>query len=185
MAHSYHHAVSSARRYGGVPEDYLEIHNFLDSSKAAWADHRHRAVLHHSYGIFITEQMFGLKEETRLLRQAIDRIPGWLRRLLRLQVPATTPVTIRASSGRDIPIRLLAEQHVLEDCGFIPALPDYLGGMPKKTWMARGSVRLSSILERGGKLPVVPEGGKAAGGLQAETPSDQTSNSTTEGGIDA
>jgi len=161
MAHSYHHAVSSARRYGGAPEDYLAIHNFMDSSKAAWADHRHRAVLHHSYGIFLAEQMFGLKEETRLLRQAIERIPGWLRRLLKLEVPATTPVTLRVSSGREIPIRLIAEQHVTEDCGFIPTLPDYLGGMPKKLWMARGAARLSSILDRGEELPAVPEGGEA------------------------
>ncbi len=77
MAHPYHHAVTSARRHGGSPDDYLALHNFLDSSKSAWADHRHRAVLHHSYGVFITEQVFGLKEEVRLLRQALDRVPGW------------------------------------------------------------------------------------------------------------
>jgi hypothetical protein len=26
MAHSYHHAVSSARKWGGTAEDYLAIH---------------------------------------------------------------------------------------------------------------------------------------------------------------
>jgi len=30
MAHPWHHAVSSARKYGGKPEDYLEIHSWLD-----------------------------------------------------------------------------------------------------------------------------------------------------------
>ena len=33
MAHSYHHAVSSARKWGGVPEDYLAIHTWFDKSK--------------------------------------------------------------------------------------------------------------------------------------------------------
>jgi hypothetical protein len=26
MAHPYQHAVSSARKFGGIPEDYVEIH---------------------------------------------------------------------------------------------------------------------------------------------------------------
>ena len=30
MAHSYHHAVSSARKFGGVPEDYIAVHAWLD-----------------------------------------------------------------------------------------------------------------------------------------------------------
>ena len=30
MAHSYHHAVSSARKFGGVPEDYTAVHSWLD-----------------------------------------------------------------------------------------------------------------------------------------------------------
>ncbi len=59
MAHPYHHAVSSARQWGGAPDDYQAIHDFLDSSKAAVADFRHRAALHHSNGIFITERVFG------------------------------------------------------------------------------------------------------------------------------
>lgn len=29
MTHAYHHAQSSARSFGGVPEDYLAIHNWL------------------------------------------------------------------------------------------------------------------------------------------------------------
>ena len=30
MAHSYQHAVSSARRFGGQPSDYQAIHDWLD-----------------------------------------------------------------------------------------------------------------------------------------------------------
>jgi hypothetical protein len=33
MAHSYHHAVSSARKFGGVPEDYTAVHSWFDRSK--------------------------------------------------------------------------------------------------------------------------------------------------------
>ncbi len=29
MAHSYHHAVSSARKWGGAPDDYQSIHDWL------------------------------------------------------------------------------------------------------------------------------------------------------------
>lgn len=53
------HAKSSARRYGGTPEDYLPIHDFIDSSKAHCADHRHRAIFHSSFGVFIVERVFG------------------------------------------------------------------------------------------------------------------------------
>lgn len=60
MAHPYHHARSSARRFGGVPEDYLAVHAWFDATKAAWSDPRHRAVLHSSFGIFLCEQVFGV-----------------------------------------------------------------------------------------------------------------------------
>jgi hypothetical protein len=30
MAHSYHHAVSSARTWGGKPEDYQAVHDWLE-----------------------------------------------------------------------------------------------------------------------------------------------------------
>ncbi|MGD1032697.1 MAG: hypothetical protein ABSA05_16330 [Opitutaceae bacterium] len=60
MAHSYIHAVSSARRFGGKPEDYLPLHNWFDATKAISADFRHRALRHHSEGIFLAEQIFGV-----------------------------------------------------------------------------------------------------------------------------
>lgn len=40
----WRHARNSARKFGGMPEDYIEIHNFMDVSKSAHADVRHRAV---------------------------------------------------------------------------------------------------------------------------------------------
>lgn len=59
MAHPYHHAISSARRFGGAPEDYIKFHDWLDGSKAHVADFRHRALRHHTEGIFMMEQIFG------------------------------------------------------------------------------------------------------------------------------
>lgn len=55
----YIHAQNSARKHGGKPEDYLPIHDFLDSSKACVPDMRHRALLHSSFGCFLAERIFG------------------------------------------------------------------------------------------------------------------------------
>ena len=60
MAHSYHHAVSSARQFGGVPADYQAVHDWLDASKMILADFRHRALRHHAEGCFAAETLFGV-----------------------------------------------------------------------------------------------------------------------------
>lgn len=59
MSHPYHHALSSVKKWGGCVEDYLPIHDWFDGSKAHMADFRHRALRHHSEGIFMAEQIFG------------------------------------------------------------------------------------------------------------------------------
>ncbi len=59
MAHAYHHAVSSSRKFGGEPDEYLKLHEWLDASKSHMADFRHRALRHHSEGIFMLEALFG------------------------------------------------------------------------------------------------------------------------------
>lgn len=100
------HARSSARRFGGTPDDYLPIHNFLDSSKAALPDNRHRALTHNSWFIgTVMERVFG--------------------------------VTIVNADGREVSVRDVAEQHVLEDYGgrFIPTAQDFFGDMPLAPWM--------------------------------------------------
>ena len=58
--HPYHHAESSARKYGGKPEDYLPLHQWFDESKAFFPDIRHRALRHHAEGIFLCERLFGV-----------------------------------------------------------------------------------------------------------------------------
>jgi uncharacterized protein DUF6915 len=55
----YLHALVSVKKWGGVPEDTLPIHDFLDSSKQSFADMRHRAILHSSFGCYIVERVFG------------------------------------------------------------------------------------------------------------------------------
>lgn len=55
----YLHALVSVKKFGGKPEDYQAIHDFIDSSKAHVPDMRHRAILHSSFGIFICERVFG------------------------------------------------------------------------------------------------------------------------------
>jgi hypothetical protein len=59
MAHPYHHSLSSARKWGGSPFDYLPLHSWFDQSKAIAADFRHRALRHHAEGIFMLETVFG------------------------------------------------------------------------------------------------------------------------------
>lgn len=61
MSKPYIHALSSARRFGGTPEDYIEIHNLMDSSKSAIADNRHRVLTHTSWFLStILERVFGV-----------------------------------------------------------------------------------------------------------------------------
>lgn len=59
MSKPWKHALSSAKKFGGKPEDYLPIHDFFDSTKACLPDVRHRAILHSAFGIFIAEKVFG------------------------------------------------------------------------------------------------------------------------------
>lgn len=55
----YTHAILSAKKFGGPPEAYLEIHSFLDSSKYFLPNQRHRNVLHNNFGIYVCEKAFG------------------------------------------------------------------------------------------------------------------------------
>jgi len=56
---AYQHSKSSAKKWGGSWEDYHELHNWMDSSKASMGDIRHRALRHHTQGLFDAEQIFG------------------------------------------------------------------------------------------------------------------------------
>jgi hypothetical protein len=60
MGHALHHAQSSARKFGGKPEDYLAIHNWFDCTKQHFALPGHRALRHHAQGIWESEAVFGV-----------------------------------------------------------------------------------------------------------------------------
>jgi len=71
MAHPLHHAQSSARRFGGEPEDYQAIHDWFDATKEHMAFFTHRAVRHNTMGIFEAERMFG----TAIINSAGRTVP--------------------------------------------------------------------------------------------------------------
>ena len=100
----YIHAKISAKRWGGVPEDYMDIHNFIDQTKMAMPDIRHRAILHSAFGCFLVEQMFG---------------------------------AVRTNTeGKQYSPRDAAEEHIIEDLGFIPTVERWLTGLPIEGWMS-------------------------------------------------
>jgi hypothetical protein len=74
MAHPYHHALSSVKKWGGTVEDYLAMHSWFDQSKEITADFRHRALRHHAEGIFMAETIFGPPSRSR--RGASSRPDG-------------------------------------------------------------------------------------------------------------
>ena len=59
MAHPYHHALSSAKKYGGDASEYQHLHEWFDASKLIIADYRHRALRHHAQGIHQLAEVFG------------------------------------------------------------------------------------------------------------------------------
>ena len=115
MAHPWHHAVRSARLFGGEPDDYIAVHSWFDESKAHLSDLRHRALRHHSEGIFLCERLFG--------------------------------VTLTNSDGKEVPVRLVGEQHVNDDLGWVPTVKDWLQHLDVQPWMGRTLYRPSADVE--------------------------------------
>jgi len=110
MAHPLTHAKSSARRFGGIPEDYLPIHDLLDSSKAVFPDNRHRALTHNSWFFFIVERIFG--HEIRLTCLKCDRCGFHAE-----DCPVAGDKVGLARITPTAMVRYICEQHVLEDFG--------------------------------------------------------------------
>ena len=46
--------------------------------------------------------------------------------------------TITNSDGKIVPVRLIGEQHVIEDLGFIPSFADWGRLIQPQTWMLKG-----------------------------------------------
>jgi hypothetical protein len=98
------HGRIHAQKYGGCPDDYADIDDFIDSTKSCVPDVRHRAILHSSFGCFLVEQLFGR--------------------------------TRTNSSGVEYSPRDIAEDHIIQDLGFIPTVEKYLNCMSIEPWMS-------------------------------------------------
>jgi hypothetical protein len=107
------HARLSAKKYGGMVDDYLAVHDFLDSSKAVLPDIRHRAIFHNSLGPFVAERIFG--------------------------------TTVTNANGLLVCVRDIAEDHIIEDIGFIPTITRWLEQIKIEPWMAGGVSRYRKL----------------------------------------
>lgn len=105
MADCWHHAVSSARKWGGEAKEYYYLHMWFDESKHHVCDFRHRMLRHHARGIEEFVKTFG--------------------------------PTLKLSTGREIPVRFIGEQHVKEDLGRIPSLQEWVRAIRPEAWMGR------------------------------------------------
>jgi hypothetical protein len=148
MGHPIVHAESSVRKWGGTVEDYLPIHDLLDSSKAVFSDNRHRALTHNSWFIFVVEKVFGHEitvqvtcprcRGTKWIDSTPCRQPCW-----KCAVPKAPYYDEEVSTGlvkQQVKVRYICEQHILEDFGgkFIPTASDYLENLEFKDWMNNG-----------------------------------------------
>lgn len=133
MSNSWYHAKSSARKWGGTPEDYIKIHELIDGSKQAFGDVRHRALMHNTWGVWLCQEVFG------------------------------RTITVQKETGgtKDVAVREVAEQHILEDLGFIPSPGDWLENMNLQTWM--GGKR-KQLVARGKTLDETLKEGKKSDG---------------------
>jgi hypothetical protein len=109
MSKPYIHAASSVKKWGGCTDDYLPIHNLMDSSKATIADYRHRSLTHNSWFIgFVLEKVFGT---------TITNSSG------------------RTVSVRDVGEQHVLEDF---GGRFIPSAQDYLVQIEPQEWMEKG-----------------------------------------------
>lgn len=113
----WHHAVSSARKWGGKPEDFIAIHDWFDETKSFTGDWTHRALRHHSAGVQWCIERFGH--------------------------------VVLNSSGQSVPVKMIAEQHVEEDCGFVPTVADYLKCLKKSpdSWMLKVALKSKEVIQ--------------------------------------
>lgn len=109
MSKPHVHAMSSAKKFGGIWEDYMDIHEFMDSSKGVIADNRHRALTHNSWFIMtVLPRVFG---------DTFVNSDG------------------KIVAVRDIGEQHVGEDYGMK---FIPSGQDWLENIPFKPWMENG-----------------------------------------------
>ena len=105
----YIHAELSAKRYGGVPEDYLDIHELMDSSKAAFPNNAHRVLTHNSWFVVtILPKVFGHRRKNS---------------------------AGRLYNVKDVGEYHILEDFRMQ---FIPSVQDYLENLVVQPWMNNG-----------------------------------------------
>jgi hypothetical protein len=146
IANPWHHSVSSAKKHGGEPEDYLDVHAWFDQSKEHFADFRHRALRHHTQGIFECERTFGPTIELSICKRC------GLGPLSMIHDEEGEVIIGRHEfDAKVVPTRWIGEQHVEEDLGRIPSLGDWLEAIQPLPWMNR-SRRLSIEQDRESRI---------------------------------
>ena len=113
------HAEASAKRYGGVPEDYLDIHQLMDSTKSAFSTNAHRAITHNSW--FVTT--------------CIPKIFGEMR----------VNSAGKTYSTKDVAEFHIAEDYGMK---FIPTIQDWLENLVYQPWMNNGRALLPRMLKQ-------------------------------------
>lgn len=109
MSAPHIHAMSSAKKFGGILEDYLEIHAKMDCSKAYFPDNRHRVLTH---------TMFWVKEV-----------------MIPLYGEIFTNSDGKIVSTKDVCEQHILEDYRSK---FIPTPQDFIENMEFKIWMQNG-----------------------------------------------
>lgn len=116
MANPLIHSRSSVKRWGGIPEDYLPIHELLDSVKGTTNNNASRAITHNSWFCYtIIPKIFGYNI-TNSDGKSVDTI--------------------------DISMLHIAEDFRMKG---IPTVQDYLENLVVQPWMNNGVKDIPSV----------------------------------------
>jgi hypothetical protein len=147
----WQHAKSSAQKDGRDWREDLPIHEFLDSTKAANADLRHRMILHNAdLGPALAERVFPLRTDVREIalrhvREDMDCEPtlhDWLSACHVRRLPA--PSMERCGFARNDLVELLTRQQCLSSTDGPAAVADILL-LPRKLAPAFGDAALAVL----------------------------------------
>lgn len=109
------HAKSSVKRWGGKVEDYIELHELLDSPKATMNNNTSRMLTHNTWFVYhIIPKIFGYNI-TNSDGKSVDTV--------------------------DIAMLHVAEDFRMK---FVPTVQDYLKHMEVQPWMCNGVKELDN-----------------------------------------
>ena len=112
MSDPLHHAMSSAKKFGGTFHDYIELHMWFDATKEMGVPTPvHRMFRHHAEGI----------------GWAIERFGSWIE-------------VIHNGERRFISTRMVAEQHMKEDFGYTPTMAEWAKHVNLQPWMFKNAM---------------------------------------------